>query len=88
MSCIGGYQIIDLKNMPFSQNSEFTIDGIYEKIEGTGKAILVSGFQYDGKEYHDFFAYVGTSDSNYVIKSYGKTITITSDDVVTVTLDG
>ena len=64
----GGYQILDLKNFVFKGQSggggfsSVNIPGIHNKIKGTTKPILVSGFvwgNYDATEtieFRDFFA--------------------------------
>lgn len=63
----GGYQILDLKNFVFKSLgggdfSSVNIPGIYEKIKGTTKPILVTGVVWGDSagtvrlEYRDFFA--------------------------------
>lgn len=87
---VGGYQIIDLKNHNFVDNVDFTIEGIYNKIESTRKPILISGFQYEGKEMHNQFCSCVVNGSNYDItyhKSSGDIwigITVQDNDVITV----
>lgn len=82
---IGGYQIIDLKNTPLNTTA-VVIEGVYAKIEGTKKPLLLSGININGTEYHDAFVSAKVNDSNYEIVVYGKTITITSEDNVTCTI--
>lgn len=82
MSKKGGYKIIDLKNNDLTSSN--TIDGIYDAIEGNyGKPILLSGIVIDSVEKDDIFVNVEVSGSDYIIKAYDRTITITSSDVVT-----
>lgn len=82
MSKKGGYKIIDLKNNDLTSSN--TIEGIYDAIEGNyGKPILLSGIVIDSVEKDDIFVNVEVSGSDYVIKAYDRTITITSSDVVT-----
>lgn len=81
----GGYQIIDLKNKELESGVGMVFDGIYDKIEGTRKAILISGLNVGGTEYHDTFVELAVNGSNYEGTIYGKTITISDVDVVTVT---
>ena len=52
----GGYQIIDFEGK--KQNEEYTIvlDGVYEKVKNTTKAILISGLVWGDTKYRDFFA--------------------------------
>lgn len=51
----GGYQILDLKNVPLKSGSAHMFEGIYELVEGTRKATLISGLNVGGVEYHDIF---------------------------------
>lgn len=82
MSLKGGYKIIDLKNNDLTSSN--TIDGVYDAIEGNyGKPILLSGIVIDGVEKDDIFVNIEVSGSDYIIKAYDRTITITSSDVVT-----
>lgn len=81
----GGYQIIDLKGRNFVVGTAQTVDGIYDKIEGTRKAIYVSGIQIAGVEYHDTYIDFTVSTANFVGTIYGKKITVTADDKVTIT---
>lgn len=80
----GGYQIIDLDNVNHTPGVGILHEGIYDKIEGTRKAILLSGLVVDDIEYRDIFVEVRVNESNFVMTVYGKTITITDTDVVTV----
>lgn len=81
----GGYQIIDLKNKKLTSATGMVYDGIYDKIEGTRKAILISGLNVGGTEYHDTFVELTVDGTDYKGTIYGKTITISDKDVVTVT---
>lgn len=81
----GGYQIIDLKNKQLTSGTGMVYEGIYDLIEGTRKAILVSGLNVGGTEYHDTFVDFTVNGSNFEGTIYGKTITISDTDVVTVT---
>lgn len=80
----GGYQILDLRDRNFVIGAGSTINGAYETIEGTRKAILVSGIVIAGVEYHDTFAEFTVVGSNYTAQLYDKTITVTSADLVTI----
>lgn len=91
----GGYQILDLKNKNLKNTVGMVYNGIYEMLEGTRKAILISGLQVDGVEYNDFFApfsHIGSSFFGitpiFVSAEDGPrgttlTITINDNDVVT-----
>ena len=63
----GGYQILDLKNLVIKsvgggEYNSINIPGIYEKIKGTNKPILVTGVVWGDQEgtvtigYRDFFS--------------------------------
>lgn len=80
----GGYQIIDLENKELTLATGMVFEGIYDKIEGTRKPILISGINIEGTEYHDTFVELTVSGSSYVGTIYGKNISITDVDVVTV----
>ncbi len=80
----GGYQIIDLKDVNLTLGTGATFKGVYNQIEGTRKAILVSGLNIGGTEYHDTFVDFTVSNTSFTGTIYGKTITITDEDLVTV----
>lgn len=82
---IGGYQIIDLGGKKLTSNVGMTYNGLYEKIEGTNKPILVSGINLGGKEYHDTWCEFNVNGSNYEGLIYGNKIVIQDNDVITVT---
>lgn len=81
----GGYQIIDLEGRELESGVGMVYDDIYKKIEGTRKAILISGLNVGGTEYHDTFVELTANGSNYEGTIYGKSITISDINVVTVT---
>lgn len=81
----GGYQIIDLKNKELTSGVGMTYEGIYDKIEGTRKAILVSGLNLEGTEYHDSFVDFTVNNTVFEGTIFGNAITISDEDVVTVT---
>lgn len=79
----GGYKIIDLKDTNLTTAQAKTIKGIHEDIENSyRKAILLSGIVLEGVEKNDVFVEVSNSSGTYTITVYGKTITITSEDLV------
>lgn len=82
----GGYKIIDFKDIPLTTGGEaITIAGIYGSIGGSyRKPLLLSGLTIDGTERNDVYAPATVSGSNFVFTAYGKTITITNTDAVTV----
>lgn len=80
----GGYQIIDLENKELTLGVGMVYNGIYDKVEGTRKPILISGLNIGGVEYHDTYVDFTVSGTNFVGSVYGKNITISDVDVVTV----
>lgn len=79
----GGYKIIDLKGNDLT-DATFTIDGIYEALEGNyNKAILLTGIVINDVEYDDVFTTPKVVSSKYVLDAYGYTLTIDDDDLVT-----
>lgn len=80
----GGYQIIDLENKELTLGVGMVYNGIYDKVEGTRKPILISGLNIGGVEYHDTYVDFTVSGTNFVGSVYGKTITISDVNVVTV----
>lgn len=80
----GGYQIIDLQDKNHELDVGMVHEGIYDLIEGTRKAILLSGVTIEGVEYRDTFVEPLIIDSAYVCFFYGDkfTVTIQDNDVV------
>lgn len=85
MSLRGGYQIIDLERKNLAVGSAVTVAGIYDKIEGTDKTILVTGVVVSDVEYHDAFVTPIVNASNFEFVLYGYTFSITSEDAVSIT---
>lgn len=85
MSYNGGYKIIDFKDINLVTGTASTIAGVYDAIESNHrKAILISGIVIDGVKMADSFVELSVVSANYTGKLYGKTLTITKDDKVTV----
>lgn len=82
----GGYKIIDFKEAPLKTGSgTIMIEGIHNTVEVSyRKPLLLSGLNIDGVEYNDVYVAPSISGSNYVFTAYGKTITITDADAVSV----
>lgn len=80
----GGYQIIDFNGVELRKNISMQFSNIYEKIEGTSKAILLSGLNVDGIDYRDVFCTPIVIGSSYVIKVFNFRIYISDDDIVRV----
>lgn len=85
MSLKGGYKIIDFKDINLVTGTASTITGVYDAIKSNSrKAILISGIVIDGVKMADSFVELSLVSANYTGKLYGKTLTITKADAVTV----
>lgn len=62
----GGYQIINLNDHPHTTGVGAIHEGIYDKIEGTRKPILLSGIVINAVEYHDTYIFPTVNGTNYV----------------------
>lgn len=90
----GGYQIIDLEDKNHELGVGMVHEGIYDKIEGTRKAILLSGLKFEGSELHDVFAFPTVSGSSFIFpitavsgdSTRTMLVTVEDTDVVTVTI--
>ena len=79
----GGYKIVSLLNIDIT--SDFTIPGIYDDIKDShGKPILVSEINVGGEKMNDAYTIVKQDNTDYIIEVYGYSLTIASDDSVTV----
>ena len=84
----GGYQIIDISGVNFELPGAAKVKGVYEKVSGTTKPIMISDFTVGGK--HERAAFVQavrnaqTNDYNMTVdNSTGKyLITITKNNMV------
>lgn len=90
----GGYQIIDLRDHAHTAGVGAIHEGIYDKIEGTRKPILLSGIVLNAVEYHDTYIFPCVNGSNYVaVVGRNPTtneeihINIQDNDVVTFTVE-
>ena len=81
----GGYIIIDLQGKQLLDGVGMVVDGIYDKVEGSTKAILLSGLNFEGVEYKDAFVSFYVVGSAFIGKVNSKQIKIEDTDVVTIT---
>lgn len=81
---IGGYQIIDLKGKNLTVDVGMVYEGIYNLIEGTNKAILISGLVVGGVEYDDTIVECNVVGSNFECVLHGYKLSIQDNDVITV----
>ena len=63
----GGYQIIDLENRNLLSGQPTKYDGIYDIIESTKSAILLTNITVDGVEMHDSFVTCSTHGDAIVL---------------------
>lgn len=84
----GGYQILDLKNTNFALGTGAVVAGAFETIRGTKKPILVSGIKIAAKKYNDTYVEFTAGKTGNIIAfegtMYGKKISITNTDIVTI----
>lgn len=78
---MGGYKIIKFKGLDLI--TPRTIEGIYNSIKETNKALLLSNIVISGKEYDDLFLPVLVSGSDFTFSLDGYNVTITNADLVT-----
>ncbi len=55
MNYIGGYQIVDLKNINIVKNTQTVIPGIFNAITISDKPTLLTRIVINNVEYHDMF---------------------------------
>ena len=60
----GGYQIIDLSGVKFELPGSAKVKGVYEKVSGTTKPIMISDFTVGGKHERAAFVQAVKSDQN------------------------
>lgn len=86
----GGYKLINFKGVALTTGGDpVTIDGIYDAIENNyGKAELLAGLNIGGVEKPETYAAHTVSSGDYVFSTEYGTITVTSDDEVTLTANG
>lgn len=90
----GGYQIIDFENKNHEVDVGVVHEGIYDKIEGTRKPIMLSGLVFKDTELHDCFALpsiVGSAFVFPIVTYIGSNIVtmlikVEDTDVVTATV--
>lgn len=80
---MGGYQIIDLKNINFVSGTGQTVAGIYDLLEANRKVVLLTNIRIDGTEHKDTF--IELAKRPFTGTCYGYTLTITSANLVTFT---
>lgn len=89
---MGGYQIIDFKNVNFPEiSAPIKFEGVYDKIEGTRKPIMITNFVFDTWEIRNQFVDIyPTNNGKFEFKINGFysskiTVEIGADDFVTAT---
>ena len=85
----GGYQIIDLGGINLTANeidegAQEIVKGVYEKIEGTDKPVLIQNYSVDGIEEKPFFGTLISEDLGFAVyhKNYKITFLSTATDAV------
>lgn len=84
----GGYKIIDLGYTNFTTAKSATVPGIYEKIKGARKAVMIEHFSIGGTDCRPCFPEITVSGTNFTFDVYGYTFTVSNADAVTVVAKG
>lgn len=84
----GGYIVIDLGYTNFKKTGSVTVPGIYEKIKGAKKAILLEHFSIASTYFRPCFPEINASGTSFTFDVYGHTFTVSNTDAVTVTAKG
>jgi hypothetical protein len=79
----GGYKIIDFNSVDRNNGVSMVYEGIYNDIESTRKAILVSGLVIDGNEFRDEIVKITYNGTNVYLIGENFVIEITDNDIVT-----
>ena len=84
---MGGYQIIDLKNINFVSGTGQTVAGVYDLLKANRKAVLLTNIVIGGAEYRDTFIELkaGNTPSDgsiYTGSCYGHALVISNKDLV------
>lgn len=82
-----GYKEISFRKQKFTtanRKTGLTISGMYDRIEESFKAILVTGVVIDSVEYKPFFAETVNHEGSYELKGSDMVITVTDADLVTI----
>ena len=79
----GGYQIVDLKGKTLPETIAGT-HALLTKVFGTTKKkVVLSGLAVSGSVVPDADGYLTLSSTTYTIHAGGRTVTVTSADLVT-----
>ena len=85
MKDLGGYQILDLKGYNFTVGTKATIKGVWDAVDGGTCVVMVCNLVVAGKELRNTWIVDLKFDStNYTGTIYDYTITIASDDGITI----
>lgn len=79
----GGYQIIDLKGATLPATIAGTHAVCGTVFNGTKKTVKLSGLAVSGAVVPDADGYLTLSSTTYTIHAGGRTVTVTSADLVT-----
>ena len=81
---MAAYTIVDLKGTSLSGTSA-TVAGVHAAIGNANCPIRLSGINYGGTKYKDAFVKFTASSTNYVSEPvYGKVITVSNEDGITI----
>lgn len=81
---VGGYKILNFEGYTFTAGVAQVVAGLHEAIEASYKPFLVEGLTVGTTELKPEFA-TATGGDPYTIKLTSYTISVTTDDAVTIT---
>ena len=81
---MAAYAIVDLKGTSLSGSSA-TVSGVHAAISKANCPIKLTGINYGGTKYKDAFVRFSASSTSFVSEPvYGKVITVTNADGITI----
>ena len=86
---VGGYKIIDLKNIPFNSGESVKIEGIFNDINSTEKEIRIANVILDGVGYTTTPVTFRKDETlqGLAMLGDGALVEITKDDTITITIN-
>lgn len=79
----GGYEIINLNDLPLSTEVTSTSVDLYEKLLKSKKVVLLSSLKIDDKTFNDCFMFVDKKTDEIVLKNSAYIITVEDDGTIT-----
>lgn len=79
----GGYEIINLNDLPLSTSETSTSVDLYEKLLKSKKVVLLSSLKIDDKTFNDCFMFVDKKTDEITLKNSAYIITVEDDGTIT-----